>query len=307
MTAASSQKLSKLDDAIHATHLYALRLAALARESLIAEAELTPKPGLVDQRSSGCHQDLSLELMRTYALALEPFFYEMAVASTGSEINQELRETLGDLGRRAERSMLKATGGHNTHRGAIWTLGLLISAAALQDSASASAQALTATAQKLACLPDHTLAATSHGDIAAARYGITGARGEARSGFPHILRCGLPTLRAQRNAGLPETTARLDALLSIMATLHDTCVLYRGGLTALETLQQHSRAVLIAGGSSTLEGHAQFLLLDEVTAKLGVSPGGAADLLAGTLLLDAMERDNDHLQPNEAGGIHGAA
>src|SRR5580700_5523496 len=113
-------------------------LARLGRQALIAEAELTPKPGLVDRRGSGAHSDLSLAIMKCSAFAIEPYFREMASVSRGSYPSQALRERLALIGRNAERAMLRATGGSNSHKGAIWILGLLISAAALLDQDSGS-------------------------------------------------------------------------------------------------------------------------------------------------------------------------
>src|SRR5258708_34347067 len=108
-----------------------MRLAGLAGQAMIAEAELTPKPGLVDRRGAGVHTDLSLSLMKCSAFAIEPYFYEMAFISEGAHPSQALRERLAVMGRDAERAMLQATGGSNSHKGAIWILGLLVSAAAL--------------------------------------------------------------------------------------------------------------------------------------------------------------------------------
>src|SRR6266478_4276061 len=102
----------------------AMRLAGLARQALIAEAELTPKPGLVDRRGAGAHTDLSLAIMRRSALTIEPYLYQLAFISSRTHISQALRERLASIGREAECAMLKATNGSNSHKGAIWILGL---------------------------------------------------------------------------------------------------------------------------------------------------------------------------------------
>src|ERR1700683_5469786 len=112
-------------------------LATLASQALIAEAELTPKPGLVDRRGSGAHSDLSLDLMRRSATVVEPFFADMASAAEGRVADRDLREELAAIGRDAERAMYKATEGANSHKGAIWILGLLVAAAAQKDDLSA--------------------------------------------------------------------------------------------------------------------------------------------------------------------------
>jgi triphosphoribosyl-dephospho-CoA synthase len=122
-------------------------LAHLATRALIAEAELTPKPALVDRRGSGAHRDLTLASMRRSAYAIEPFFAEMAEAAAAApeqRPTRALREQLAEIGRRAERAMLDATAGSNAHRGAIWALGLLTASASLHlahDSAYDGARA----------------------------------------------------------------------------------------------------------------------------------------------------------------------
>src|ERR1700739_2469093 len=108
-------------------------LAALARQAMIAEAELTPKPGLVDRRGPGAHTDLSLDLMRRSAFAIEPFIRLMAFQSRNEYPSRRLRATLATTGRAADGAMLKFTNGSNTHKGAIWTLGLSAAAAAGRD------------------------------------------------------------------------------------------------------------------------------------------------------------------------------
>src|SRR5271155_5392940 len=132
----------------------ATRLARLARQALIAEAELTPKPGLVDRRGTGAHSDLSLAIMSRSALAIEPYLCEMALISGGNHPSQALRERLAVIGREAEHAMLKATSGSNAHKGAIWLLGLLTSASAMQDRDHASASTVAETAKKIASFED---------------------------------------------------------------------------------------------------------------------------------------------------------
>ncbi len=131
----------------------AVRMAGLVRQALMAEAELTPKPGLVDRRGAGAHIDLSLAIMRRSALAIEPYLCLMAFVSRRRHPSQPLRELLAVIGRDAERAMLKATSGSNSHKGAIWILGLLISASAMQDD-KARASAITATAKMIASFED---------------------------------------------------------------------------------------------------------------------------------------------------------
>jgi triphosphoribosyl-dephospho-CoA synthase len=132
--------------------LLAARLAELAVGALVDEAMLTPKPGLVDMRGNGTHIDLTWLLMCRSAHALRPALHQMALAGQAMRQQEQLRAHIGALGRDAERSMMQATGGVNTHRGAIWALGLLVTAAA-QPGAAGCAQ-VAARAGTLARLAD---------------------------------------------------------------------------------------------------------------------------------------------------------
>jgi triphosphoribosyl-dephospho-CoA synthase len=279
----------------------ATRLARLARQALIAEAELTPKPGLVDRRGAGAHTDLSLTSMRRSAAAIEPYFREMALISRAASPTQSLREQLAVIGRDAECAMFVATGGSNSHKGAIWVLGLLVSGAAMSDGESASASEIAAIAQQIASFSDRAAPRpVTHGDWVAKRYGVDGARGEARSGFPHLVNVGLPALRDRRARGVAERVARLDALLTIMSRLDDTCLLFRGGEAALLAAKKGAAAVEIAGGCGTEVGRERLASLDQRLLEMRVSPGGSADLFAATLFLDAVSRGVDQVQPDES-------
>ncbi len=182
------------------------RLADLAVQALVDEADLSPKPGLVDRRGSGAHSDLHLGLMHASAQSLWPAFAAMAdAARSEGRVSQALRETLGQLGRDGEAEMLRVTAGVNTHRGAIWALGLLCAAAALESDATAERIAISAAA--LARLEDPAAPRNpdSHGARVCRRYGVLGAREQAQHGFPAVIEHGLPRhLRAaSRRAGRP--------------------------------------------------------------------------------------------------------
>jgi len=262
------------------------QLADLAVAALIDEADLSPKPGLVDRRSSGAHTDMTLPLMHASALSLWPCLRQMAEAAQyHGEIGQPLRTELGRIGREGEAAMLATTGGINTHRGAIWALGLLVAAQALDPQAAP--MTVAARAGRIALIDDPAAPQQpSHGTEVRQRYGASGAREQAQQGFPAVLQHGLPQLRRSRANGASESQARLDALLAIMSTLSDTCVLWRAGPQGLQTLQAGARAVLDAGGSASLDGRRQLRQLDAQLLQLNASPGGAADLLAACLFLD---------------------
>jgi triphosphoribosyl-dephospho-CoA synthase len=271
----------------------AMRLARLATNALIEEAHVTPKPALVDRRGSGAHRDLSLAIMERSAFSLEPTFVALSRASQGKRPSAVLRAELAAIGRDGEAVMMNATQGSNAHRGAIWIVGLLVAGATIcgydERTAGGHAEAICATAAQIACFPDHGAPlAESNGARVRARYGVGGARREAQEGFPHVLHGGLPALRAARRRGASENAARIDALLAIMATLDDTCLLHRAGLDALDAAKSGAREALALGGSATPSGRAALERLEIQLLRLNASPGGAADLLAATLFIDGL-------------------
>ena len=259
-------------------------IADAAVRALCDEALLTPKPALVDRRGCGAHRDMDLPMLLRSALTLRATFEKVARCSIAVSAKTNLRERLSEIGLFGERQMLAATGGVNTHRGAIWTLGLLCAARAMNDDA-ASIGELCADAAGIARLPAPASVAPSHGRSVFLRFGARGARGEAEDGFPHIYNVALPALRASRALGHGESHVRLNALLHLIASVDDTCLLHRGGAEALRVAQAGAQAVL-AAGIATVAGKSALAELDRNLLALNASPGGSADLLAATLLLD---------------------
>lgn len=265
------------------------QIADLAVTALHDEADLTPKPGLIDRRGTGAHTDMTLDMLHTSAETLRSAFSECADAATQLPVGQTLRARIGAVGRSGERAMLAATGGVNTHRGALWALGLLATAAGAGGSSCGQAAALAA---RLARIPDpsqlKTAATPSHGARVRRCYHVAGAPGQARSGFPHVIYVALPALRATVGGERDPSTSRLQALLAVMARLDDTCLLHRGGAHALAAVQTGARRVLAGGGITTAEGRQRLSVLDELCCAQGLSPGGAGDLLAAALFLDSL-------------------
>ena len=252
-------------------------LALLAAASLKDEANLFPKPGLVNWRSPGSHTDMTIEMMHASVDAISSSFKAMADAAKKADRNNPeslsaLRMTVGAIGRAAEVAMLKATGGVNTHRGAIYAQGLLTVAAGLAEIPD----------------PGFEAPATSHGLVVRKRLGLPGAREEAQSGFEHVRLFALPALLKSRKAGLSEAASQINALLALMATLPDTCIAHRGGLAGLQAVQSGAKQVLDLGGVGLPEGSAAYEALCHQMEEQKLSPGGSADLLAATLFLDRL-------------------
>lgn len=262
-------------------------IADAAVAALRAEAELTPKPGLVDARGRGAHHDMDLGLLTASAESLRDAFEQCATAAIAYPLGPELRAHIGVIGRAGEQRMLAATGGVNTHRGALWALGLLSAGTAHGHGHEAA----VAFAARLARLPDHAMPPRrrpSNGERARQRYGADGAAGEARAGFPHVVRHALPALHRARRQGADEASARLDTLLAVMARLTDTCLLHRGGPASLAAVRRGAADVLAAGGCATDAGRVRLAALDHLTCIRRLSPGGSADLLSAALFLDSL-------------------
>ncbi|MGS0740355.1 triphosphoribosyl-dephospho-CoA synthase [Glaciimonas sp. GG7] len=270
---------------------FAEHLADRAVAALIDEVTLTPKPGLVDMRSRGAHRDLNWSLMCHSAWVLHPTFYAMAAAGQTIADVMLLRESIGRIGREGEATMMAATGGVNTHRGAIWALGLLVSAAA-QNQHALGASAVTKRAALLARCQDRfaPVMTGNNGERACQTYGVGGAKAQAQAGFPHVIKVALPQLFLSRARGDSESAARLNALLSIIAELDDTCVLSRGGVAALDAVQAGAQQVLALGGAASVQGKIALQHFEDDLLARHVSPGGAADLLAATLFLDQLDK-----------------
>ncbi|MFI9546832.1 triphosphoribosyl-dephospho-CoA synthase [Streptomyces sp. NPDC052016] len=260
-------------------------LAQAAVAALTGQLALAPKPGLPDPRDLSARETrVDHRALRWSAKALAPGLAAMAAAArrTG-EATPRLRAELGSIGRCTEHSVGLAGGGH---RGALWTLGLLVAAAALDPRARGAEVA--AAAKRIAAHTDRRAPRRpSRGSTVSARYGAAGARGEARAGFPHVRRA-LDALARARNRGATEEQARMDALVTVMSTLQDTELLHTAGPMGLRHVQAGARAVLDAGGTSTQAGREALSSLDADLHARAWSPRGSAGLLAGTLFVDSL-------------------
>ena len=271
------------------TPFYYENIGKTAQWALEQEVLLAPKPGLVDSHNTGSHSDLSVDLMLLSAKTLSPYFTEMAADSSLLPSLTLIRHAIGQIGRDAEVEMMKATNNVNTHRGAIWALGLL-SAAASQETGKITAVKLCRDAGEIAKIDDiNTPATFSKGKAACQKYKVNGAKQEAQLGFPSIVNLALPALRNSRLNGDDESAARLNALMAIMTELSDTCVLSRSGIEGLNYMQQQAQKVLNLGGAATTAGYQALLAFGIHMEALNASPGGAADLLAATLFVDELE------------------
>ncbi len=258
-------------------------LAKLAVQSLLCEVYATPKPGLVDQNNNGSHKDMDLPLFLTSAAVLWRYFRQCAGIGLAGGQPKAVFEKLRRAGMEAETRMLRATGGVNTHKGAIFSLGILCGAAAMvsprhwKDPAVLSRQAAAIAGgvvrNDYACMETPVTA----GEKLFARYGITGARGQAEAGFPAAFRVGLPALEAGLEKGLSFNDSLCAALLHIIATTRDTNLIKRGGMAACGQIQAMLQSLLHTDPYPPKEILED---LDKAFIRQNLSPGGSADLLS---------------------------
>lgn len=267
-------------------------LKGIGRAAVVAlydELALEPKPGLVSFIDSGSHTDMDARNFMRSLFSLRLYFPRLvALGATGSGFESLEREGIA-----AEARMLAATGGINTHRGAIFCLGLLCASA---GAVAARGQALEASAlrHELITRWGQALSARSarsghtHGALAAQRFGLRSAGAEAALGFPVLFETTLPALRAALHRGASTRVARLQALFETMAVLEDTNLAHRGGLAGLQHAQRAAHAFLDAGGALRPDAltYARAIHADFVARRL--SPGGAADLLAAACWAQAV-------------------
>lgn len=239
-------------------------LAEMAENALLAEVHFTPKPGLVDEANNGAHRDMDVPLFERSAHALRPCFEEFVRLGLQAASPAALQQA----GIRAEQAMFAATGGVNTHKGAIYSGALLLHAAGRLLSGEEEGDLCELAAQTAAAIPAPT---GTHG--AAVRAQCGGIRTEAVSGYP----TAQAVLRQLRQSG------PLDALLLSMSRLDDSTLWHRGGAEGAQLVRSRAADILAAPAS---EREARTRRLDAELIERNLSPGGSADLLAMAFFLE---------------------
>lgn len=268
--------------------------AHAAYRALLVEVNLTPKPGLVDRHNNGAHRDMNLghfyRSARAIGIWLPRFIRQGRDDAFRPAAEQLLR--LRPLGLACENHMFQATGGVNTHKGSVFSLGLLCAAFGRCDQQQRHIDAKTLCAEVATMcdglvareLQQHNALQTA-GQRLFAGHGLSGARGEAESGFERVINGALPLYRQRLNAGCDEQTALMDSLLWLMAHNDDTNVASRGGIEGLHWLQQRAAGLLAQGGAQGEQGIQRLRQFDADCIMRNLSPGGSADLLIVTWLL----------------------
>jgi len=267
-------------------------IGRMAVRNLYAELSLYPKPGLVSLIDNGSHDDMTAVSFVRSLFSLRHYFIHITKAG----IDTVSFKILKQLGIEAERCMLTATCGINTHRGAIFCVGMLCAAigACRAHRISLSAQAIRTTLlmQWGVALTTHTQTneAKSHGQKATILHAVSGAREEMALGLPSVFEIALPALQKTLAAGRSWDCARIDALFALMAHISDTNVYHRGGAPGADTVRSHAKNFIALGGTANPEWHLRALESHRTFIEKGLSPGGAADLLAATCFVHEATR-----------------
>jgi triphosphoribosyl-dephospho-CoA synthase len=268
---------------------YLIGLSAI--QSLHRELAAYPKPGLVSPVDSGSHRDMDAALFFRSLFSLRSYFRDVAIAGTQAVPFAALKS----IAIAAEAKMMAATSGVNTHRGAIFNLGLLAAAAGAlwQKGLSFREDALGEEVRKVwgEEIREHgrSLHQASHGRVVASRYGVGGALEEAAAGFPHIFKVSLPILQNALAQGATPNDAAVQCLFGLMAVLPDTNLLYRGGEEGLRFSQDAARQFLADGGVHQEHWRERAVSLHREFVDRNLSPGGCADLLAATLFINSLQ------------------
>lgn len=261
-------------------------IAVLAQDALLSEVHTWPKPGLVSHIDAGSHDDMDCSTFEASAESLLPYFRDIAAAGAAGMAMHGLRA----LGIQAEHAMMAATGGVNTHRGAIFGVGLLCAAAGYRERMGVSDTLGDIVAWRWgASILGGPRPADSNGISVLRRYGAGGARAEAAAGFPSLYRIALPALRQARLLRPRDSEAqRVQALFALVAEVEDTNLLHRGGPLGGSWARAAARSFLVRGGIARPDWRESAAAIHREFVARRLSPGGCADLLAMALFVDSV-------------------
>ena len=292
-------------------------IAHLATQALQAELDTTPKPGLVDKDNNGAHRDMDYALMQLSINTLHPYFVRLAFLGFADTLPSHT--VIRDAGIEAEKAMLEATNGVNTHKGALFSMGLAVVAAAYEEKKAAANKevrgkereeeylsSLQLTIKALAAsFPDTS---GTHGSkakqLSNGTTTIKGALDNAREGYEKLFAEWLPFYNERRKSH--DAHALHKTLLRIMCDLDDTNVIYRTNVATAEEVKQEARALLASFEeayaaedkekcASAIEekcASAELLALKDMDRRYterNISPGGAADMLSLTVFIGSIQ------------------
>lgn len=276
-------------------------ISKLAVKSLIYEVSATPKPGLVDRNNPGAHRDMDFFTFIDSSLELTDYFYECTYIGSNfyNEDKTMLLKEIRPRGIKAENDMFLATKGVNTHKGLIFSVGIICAAVghifrekpsiyiSSQDICSLVkmiSQGITSELENLDGKEELT-----YGERLFIKYGSKGIRGEAETGFKTVTDHSLPIMKTLMKEELHINDVLVQVLLNLMATTEDSNILGRHNMETLSFVRDKAKTVLKHGGYLTLAGKLLVEDMDKSFIKKNISPGGSADLMAITIMLYMLE------------------
>ncbi len=269
-------------------------LARAAVTAMRDELQAYPKPGLVSPIDSGAHADMDFDLMcRSADSLLQPFTTLAAAGRAG----QSFEQALMPIGIEAERGMLAVTGGVNTHRGAIFSVGMIVAAIARAQALSADLSGHHSRS------PQEHMGRGPRGTCRTRRRDEPWRAGappdrprrrppRGRPRLPSVFETGIPAYRSALQAGLDTNAASIQTLFTLMSSIDDTTVLYRGGLEGGSFVRQSAAGFLADGGCHQPGWFEKAEALHRAFIARNLAAGGCADLLACTILVCALLRQN---------------
>lgn len=271
-------------------------IAEMATKAILYEVSTTPKPGLVDRINSGAHDDMDFFTFMASSSAISQGFYEIAeVAYEYNGSPNNLLKLLRPIGMAMEKKMFHATDKINTHKGIIFSLGIL-TASAVQVSKMSTltidntidyVKEMTEGLSSELTFESNQM--TTHGERSFKTYGLKGIRGEVEMGFPTVMKFGLDALKNSYYTLEYKNDLFIQVLFSLMTVCEDSNIIARHDPETLYEVQALAKNFIESGGMA--QEHAKDILntLDQEFIKRNISPGGAADLLAVTIFLGLIE------------------
>lgn len=283
--------------------VFAREIEAIAVRSLLYEVSATPKPGLVDRNNNGAHNDMDFFTFIDSSSVLGEAFYGCTMAGIKHQGNSEtLLKTIRPIGIRGEERMFAITKDINTHKGLIFSLGIISAVIGYLYSRNPNrvwcANDICEQVRHMTKgLVERELTGKSfnkpstYGEKLYVKYGVAGIRGEVASGFETVMSYGLPLLKELMESQIGSFNDRLvQVLLHLMVHTEDSNILGRHNLEMLQKVQTRSKRIIELGGIFSPEGIEAIKEFDQWCIEHWVSPGGSADLLAVTIMLYFIEK-----------------
>lgn len=270
----------------HINEKLASYYSQLAWHAMLAEVNLTPKPGLVDRHNTGAHKDMALTDFHLSANAIAihfPRFLQAGAQYKDCPIEQ-LLPLIRPIGIDCEKSMFRATKGVNTHKGSIFSLGLVLTVIGrlIAQQQFVSPESVSLLVASMCKGITNELKQKTENPTAGRRlyqeHGLTGARGEAEGGYSLVIKHSLPYYLQQLTKCKLADIALLDTLILLMSLNDDTNIVNRGGVKGLTWVKQRAKQLLISG-INTDDDLVKVKQFDSECIQLNMSPGGSADLL----------------------------